>query len=165
MAFFKGFLIVIEVVSAALLVCLILVQKTKGGMGTAMGGMGEQVFGSRMGNVLTKATVWLVAIFLITTIIIARIGSAPLPESVTDTNPVAQPAVPAQPPQLPPSVQGGASLPVPPEAAQPVVLDGPVGDVPVAPVEAPAAIEVPVEVPVPAAPVPEVEAPAVPVTE
>ena len=66
-----GFLIVLEALVSALLICVIFLQKTKGGMGgTAFGGgVGEAIFGSRMGNVLTKATVVLAVIFLANTMI------------------------------------------------------------------------------------------------
>jgi preprotein translocase subunit SecG len=144
MAFLKGFLIVLEVITSTLLVCVILVQKTKGGMGTAMGGMGEQVFGSRMGNVLTKATVWLVAIFLVNTLIIARLGSAPLPESVTDVVPVEQPAAApiAAPMEAPAPAPGPETTGLPEGLEMPLPLD-PVE----ASVDTPEVEAVPVEAP------------------
>ena len=50
-------LLVVEVVSAFLLILIILAQKSKDqGLGMAFGGgMGESLFGSRAGNVLTRS--------------------------------------------------------------------------------------------------------------
>ena len=69
------FFILVEAVVSALLIGIILLQKSKGGMGGAAfgGGMGEAIFGSRMGNVLTKSTVVLGSIFLINTILLTVI--------------------------------------------------------------------------------------------
>ena len=49
-------LVAVEVISSLLLIIIILVQKSKSeGLGLAFGsGMGEALFGSRAGNVLTK---------------------------------------------------------------------------------------------------------------
>lgn len=66
MGILRFFLITIEVLSAFLLIVIILMQRSKSqGMGVAFGGgMGETLFGSQMGNVLTKTTVILAIIFL-----------------------------------------------------------------------------------------------------
>ncbi|TAN36981.1 MAG: preprotein translocase subunit SecG [Verrucomicrobia bacterium] len=71
MAFFKFVMITMEMVCAFLLVGVILLQRTKsqGLGGLAFGqSMGESMFGSRAGNVLTKATIILGAIFLANTL-------------------------------------------------------------------------------------------------
>ena len=67
----------IEVVSCVLLIGVILLQKSKGqGVGLAFGsGMGEAMFGSRVGNVLTKATVVLAIVFLANTTLLALLGA------------------------------------------------------------------------------------------
>jgi len=67
-----GFLIVVEMVVCALLIVIIFMQRSKGGMGGSAfgGGAGEAIFGSRMGNVLTKATVVLGVIFLVNTLLL-----------------------------------------------------------------------------------------------
>ena len=67
-----GFLVLVEMVVCALLIIVIFMQKTKGGMGgTAFGGgAGEAIFGSRMGNVLTKSTVVLGVVFLLNTLLL-----------------------------------------------------------------------------------------------
>ena len=74
MMFFKFVMITIEVLCAFLLVGVILLQRTKsqGLGGMAFGAsMGESMFGSRAGNVLTKATVILGTIFLVNTLFLA----------------------------------------------------------------------------------------------
>ena len=66
MTFVIALSIVIEVVTALLLVGIILLQKSKGeGLGLAFGaGAGESLFGARAGNVLTRATVILGIVFM-----------------------------------------------------------------------------------------------------
>jgi preprotein translocase subunit SecG len=111
----RGFLLVVEVLSAFMLVVIILMQKSKSqGMGLAFGGaMGESLFGAQMGNVLTKATVVLGIIFLVNTTLLAMIGPAGAPKSIADTIgaepvPMTQPAPMTQPmplaPPAPPSI-------------------------------------------------------------
>lgn len=74
-----GFLIVLEILVSILLTLVILVQPSKsgGGLGGALGGggMSEQLFGARTGNVLTKATIVLASVFLLNTIGLAVIYS------------------------------------------------------------------------------------------
>ncbi len=66
MAGLTVFLYVLVVIAAILLIGLILLQPAKsGGMGAAFGGVGESVFGGKASNHLTKATVYLTAIFFI----------------------------------------------------------------------------------------------------
>ena len=60
------FLYALVVVISLLLIGLILVQPSKsGGMGAAFGGVGESVFGGKAGSHLTKATVWMTALFFV----------------------------------------------------------------------------------------------------
>lgn len=76
MEILKVLLILVEVVCCFLLVGVILLQRSsKEGMGgLAMGGaMGEQLFGSRTGNVLTKTTIILACVFMGTTTLLAVI--------------------------------------------------------------------------------------------
>ena len=75
-----GFLIVAEIIVSIMLILVILVQPSKsGGLGGAAfgggGGMGEQLFGARTGNVLTKATIILASIFLLNTLLLAYLYS------------------------------------------------------------------------------------------
>ena len=59
-------LLIIEVLTAFLLIVVILAQKSKDqGLGMAFGGgMGESLFGSRAGNVLTRMTITLATVFM-----------------------------------------------------------------------------------------------------
>ncbi len=99
-AILKAILITIEVISSILLICVILIQKSKSqGMGMAFGGsVGESIFGAQMGNVLTKTTVILAIIFFANTTLLAMIytsgreagSSEPVrqgPVEVTPVNP------------------------------------------------------------------------------
>ena len=96
-------LLIVEVVVSVLAVLVILAQKSKDqGLGMAFGsGMGESLFGSRAGNVLTRLTVILAAIFMVTTIALgmlyAKKGGGGSAGSIMDDLPVAAqlPAAPA----------------------------------------------------------------------
>lgn len=70
-------LITVEVICSIMLLGVILIQRTKSqGMGLAFGGaMGESIFGAQMGNVLTRTTVVLAVIFLVTTTLLAMLGA------------------------------------------------------------------------------------------
>lgn len=73
-----GFLIVLEIIVSVLLILVVLVQPSKsgGGLGGAIGGgMGEQLFGARTGNVLTRATIVLATVFLVNTLGLAFLYS------------------------------------------------------------------------------------------
>lgn len=105
LAVIKFLLVIIEVVVCLLLIGAILIQKTKGyGIGTALGGAGETVFGAHVGTVLTKATVILGIVFLVTTAFLALVGVRQANRrSVMDDAPVAPVTAPALP------MQGGAA--------------------------------------------------------
>jgi preprotein translocase subunit SecG len=149
-------LVFVEVVCSALLLGVILIQKTRSqGMGLAFGaGMGESLFGAQMGNVLTKATVILAIVFLSNTIVLAwmgaRVGGRTSVTEIVEAEPL---------PGGQPGMPGGTPAPVPeipPVADVPAV---PVTDLPAVPVPIiegqPGAVEtVPVvpEPPLPAAP-------------
>ena len=150
-------LILVEAIVCFLLISIILVQRTKSqGVGMAFGaGMGETLFGSHIGNVLTKTTIILGVVFLVNTTILAMLGSKSSSgiSSVTDSVPVAaapvQTPVPQDPAQLPMTagdlpvvnVDENISIDVAPEA--PATTEK----------ELPAVTEeAPVEVPVEAAP-------------
>lgn len=71
MNFLNIILYVAVIINALLLICLVLIQQSKGGgFGSAFGGVGESVFGARAGNQLTKATVVLTAIFFVLTLLL-----------------------------------------------------------------------------------------------
>lgn len=97
-------LLIVEVVVCILAVLVILAQKSKDqGLGMAFGGgMGESLFGSRAGNVLTRLTVILAAIFMVDTVALgmlyAKKGGGGSAGSIMDDLPVAAaPAAPAAP--------------------------------------------------------------------
>ncbi len=68
-------LIIVEITCCILLVTIILLQKSRSeGLGMAFGAsMGESLFGARATNVLTKTTIWLGSIFLVTTTLLAML--------------------------------------------------------------------------------------------
>ncbi len=103
-----GFLYFLEVIVCFLLGGVILLQKPKdGGLGVSLGGgMGEAVFGANMGNVLTKTTIILGAIFLANTLLLSRLTShsgTSVMEGVRTAAPAAeqQPALPLSQPVAP----------------------------------------------------------------
>ena len=97
MTILTGLLLTIEAVCSILLIGIILLQKGKGGgLGLAFGGgTGESLFGSRAGNVLTKATVALAIIFMVNTVGLAIIFARSHDATLIDTQ--AAPASGAQP--------------------------------------------------------------------
>jgi preprotein translocase subunit SecG len=113
MSILIGFLYVLEVVVCLLLVLVVMLQKPKeGGLSTAVsGGMGEAVFGADAGNVLVRTTIVLGVIFLLNTLVLARLTSnrhsimdnagAPAAEQQPVPQPVPQPASQPQPAQQP----------------------------------------------------------------
>ena len=139
MTILRAILFFIDIVTSVLLIGVILVQKTKDeGLGLAFGaGVGESLFGSRAGNVLTKITVGLAAVFLVNTVIIGLTytrggggGGPAAGSSIVD--------------QLPPD-RTMPQQPAPANAEEPTVPAPVVPSVP-----APANVTVPV--PAPAAP-------------
>ena len=93
--FMYGLLIFVEIVTSLLLIGFILLQKTKDeGLGLAFGaGVGETLFGSRAGNVLTKITIGLAVVFLAHTLLFGYISSGKASSgSVTDREPASIPA-------------------------------------------------------------------------
>jgi len=129
-----GLLIFIEVISALLLVGFILLQKTKDeGLGLAFGaGVGETLFGSRAGNVLTKITIGLAVVFLADTLLLGYLSSGTVSTgSITDRLPTSTPIQrnSGSVPGLPASMPTPAAIPVPSDAAV---------EIPVAPAPTPA---------------------------
>ena len=149
MSILIGFLYVVEVLVCLLLALVVMLQKPKeGGLGGVIGGgMAEAAFGADAGNVLVKVTIWLGAIFLVNTLVLARLTSTI--HTKTLMSDVAEPA-PAQQqmPQLPAAdVPAPASAPA--AAPAPAVPAAPKAAVPAAPTAPAAAPAVPVA---PAAP-------------
>jgi len=109
MSIFIGFLYVVEVIVCLLLALVVMLQKPKeGGLGGAIGGgMLEASLGADAGNVLIKTTAVLGAIFLLNTLVLARLTSTVHSRSLmaAEGEPQAQqqqaPALPATAPELP----------------------------------------------------------------
>ena len=142
MSVFIGFLYVVEVVACLLLAMVVMIQKPKeGGLGGAIGGgMLEASLGADAGNVLIKTTAILGAVFLLNTLILARLTSTVHSKSLmaSEGEPAPQveqaPALPMSEPMVPaelPAELPAEQLPVELPAELPV-------EVPAAP-EAPAA--------------------------
>jgi preprotein translocase subunit SecG len=143
MGILRAILITIEIICSVLLIGLILLQKSKDeGLGLAFGvGVGETLFGSRAGNVLTKITIGLAALFLVNTVLIGLTyrGGATT-GSVTDALPADRPAAaqpvtpgPAQVPLTGGDAGGGAPIapvPVAPGPATPAPAPAPSGGTP-----------------------------------
>ena len=136
MSIFIGFLYVVEVVVCILLGLVVMIQKPKeGGLGGAIGGgMMEAALGADAGNVLIRTTAILGAIFLLNTLVLARLTS-----TVHSRSLMAREAEPAA--ETAPAAPEAPALPEAPELPA-----APAAEVPAAP--APAA-------PAPAAPAPE----------
>ena len=107
MSILIGFLYVVEVLVCLLLALVVMLQKPKeGGLGGAIGGgMLEASLGADAGNVLIKTTAVLGAIFLLNTLVLARLTSTVNGRSVMNAEPeptaTEVPALPTEPPALP----------------------------------------------------------------
>jgi preprotein translocase subunit SecG len=125
MSIFIGFLYVVEVVVCLLLALIVMLQKPKeGGLGGAISaGMIEASLGADAGNVLIKTTAVLGAIFLLNTLVLARLTSTANSKSLMAREPEAAaavaPALPAAAPELPaaaPEIPAAAPQPAAPQA-------------------------------------------------
>ena len=149
-----GFLYVVEVLVCILLAMVVMLQKPKeGGLGGAFGGgMLEASLGADAGNVLIRTTAILGAIFLLNTLVLARLTSTVHSRSLMarEAEPAAEtaPALPATP-ELPAVPEVPAAAPQAPAAPAPAAPAAAPAPAPAAP--APAA---------PAAPAPASAAPA-----
>ncbi len=98
-----GFLYVVEVVVCLLLALVVMLQKPKeGGLGGIAGARAlEASLGADAGNVLIKTTAILGAVFLLNTLVLARLTSTPTSGSVVageeQTIPAEQAPLPAAP--------------------------------------------------------------------
>ena len=148
MAILISVLLIVEVLAAFLLIVVILAQKSKDqGLGMAFGGgMGESLFGSRAGTVLTRMTITLSVVFMLTTILLGILfargkgGSGSIMDRADRNMPAAPMAAPmAAPGSAPMAAPEAAPMAAPAaESSAPVVLQmGEGGEL--APVEAPAA--------------------------
>ena len=114
MSIFIGFLYVVEVVVCLMLALVVMLQKPKeGGLGGAIGGgMLEASLGADAGNVLIKTTAVLGAIFLLNTLVLARLTSTIHSRSLM----AREAEAPAQ--QEAPVLPAAPELPVAPSPAQ-----------------------------------------------
>ena len=126
MSIFIGCLYVVEVVVCLLLALVVMLQKPKeGGLGGAIGGgMLEASLGADAGNVLIKTTAILGAIFLLNTLVLARLTSTVHARSIMaqEAEPTAEQAAPALPmaaPELPSVPDQAPASPVAPAPAEP----------------------------------------------
>ena len=130
MAIFIGFLYVVEVLVCILLAMVVMLQKPKeGGLGGAFGGgMLEASLGADAGNVLIRTTAILGAIFLLNTLVLARLTSTVHSRSLMarEAEPAAEtaPALPEAPavpdvPALPEAAPAPAPAPAAPAPAAP----------------------------------------------
>ena len=122
MSIFIGCLYVVEVVVCILLAMVVMLQKPKeGGLGGAIGGgMLEASLGADAGNVLIKTTAILGTIFLVNTLVLARLTSTVHSHSLmaneAEAAPAAQeaPELPMSAPELPvPAAPEAPELPAP----------------------------------------------------
>ncbi|HMP77226.1 MAG TPA: preprotein translocase subunit SecG [Kiritimatiellia bacterium] len=112
MGILRILLILVEVVTCLLLVGVILLQKSKSeGLGLAFGaGVGETLFGSRAGNVLTKITVTLALVFLVNTALLGMVFTHRTERSIIDQR---VGSAPAMQPQAAPAPMFDAPAPAP----------------------------------------------------
>ena len=139
-------LYVIEVIVCLLLAGVVMLQKPKeGGLGGLAGGMGEAVFGADAGNVLIKVTIWLGAIFLVNTLVLARLTSTVHSGSLMANEKVPAPvqqqkaALPQVPAPATPAPAAKPATPAPAPAAKPATPAPAPAAKPATPAPAPAA--------------------------
>ena len=137
MSILIGILYAVEVCVCLLLAGIVMLQKPKeGGLGGVIGGgMAEAAFGADAGNVLIKGTIILGTIFLLNTLVLARLTSTVHTKSVMNGVEAPTPAqqAPVMPaPEMPSAPAADAKAP-----AAPATAPAPVA--PKAPAAAPAA--------------------------
>ncbi|MBP7831050.1 MAG: preprotein translocase subunit SecG [Kiritimatiellae bacterium] len=138
-------LVTVEVICSLALIGLILIQRSKSeGLGLAFGaGMGESLFGSRAGNILTKLTVIFAAVFMVNTVLLGIAFSGERVQSLMSSQ--------MSPPAAPVGPSGPITGPAPSAPAGMGLQELPV-EPPVAPMEPSAAmpVEAPIATPQPA---------------
>ena len=135
MSILIGFLYVVEVVVCLLLGLVVMLQKPKeGGLGGAIGGgMLEASLGADAGSVLVKTTAVLGAVFLLNTLVLARLTSTVHSHSLMARE--AEPTAAEQAPALP---MTAPELPAAPAAPELPAAPAPAAPAPAAPAPAPA---------------------------
>ncbi len=140
-------LLVLEVICCFLLLTVILVQRSKSqGAGMAFGaGMGETMFGSQVGNILTRSTVILGISFLVITTLLAWATPRTTHHGATDLAPDVNPAQQQQPPPVSDGSFSGGDIAAPAAETLPAidfeasVPEAPAGSAESQPLETPAA--------------------------
>ena len=137
-----GLLYAVEVIVCILLALIVMLQKPKeGGLGGAFGGGAlEASLGADAGNVLIKATAILGAVFLLNTLVLAKLTSSNTSNSVVS-------GINAQPAPVPAGQTALDNLPPPPAAPAPAAK-------PAAPAPAPTPAPAPAAKPAASAPAP-----------
>ncbi len=153
MEILRGLLVVVEALLSLLVIGVILLQKSREqGLGLAFGAnIGESIFGSRAGNVLTRATIWLASVFMANTVLLAILFAGREPGVAADS-PVVKEAA-ATPPAAPsPADTPAVSIPVnlPPVEGQSAPSAMPPSPVPEGAPPSPAPIPATPETPAPA---------------
>lgn len=78
MAIIGGILLVIFIISAILLIIIVMLQDDQGeGLGGIFGGGSSSAFGSRSGNILTKTTSIIAAVFLVSSFGLTWVNRTP----------------------------------------------------------------------------------------
>ena len=133
MSILIGFLYVVEVVVCLLLGLVVMLQKPKeGGLGGAIGGgMLEASLGADAGSVLVKTTAILGAVFLLNTLVLARLTSTVHSHSIMARE--AEPTATEQAPALPMTAPELPAAPAAPAPAVPAAPAAPAPAVPAAP--------------------------------
>jgi len=88
--FVMKMVMVIWVLSAVILILIVLIQKGKGGgLGSAFGGVGSSLLGTKTGDFLTWVTISLVAVWLLLSIAAAKWFKPQASEYLQSDSPVA----------------------------------------------------------------------------
>ena len=123
MEILRVFLIIVEAVVSLLVIGLVLLQKSRSeGLGMAFGAnVGESLFGSRAGNVLTKGTIILGIVFVCNTLVLGMLFTGHQQSLVEKNLGARAPATAETPltPQAPVPAPAGASFPTTPAADTP----------------------------------------------
>ena len=109
------FLVIIHVTVCVALIAVVLLQSGKGAeIGASFGGSSQTVFGSRgPANFLSKLTVTVAAVFMVTSLTLAILAKQQnFASTVIDLNKKTEPAAPAPPAQ--PQTESGSSGSTPP---------------------------------------------------
>ncbi len=90
------FLLVVFIIVALLIIVSVLLQRSKGDVGSAFGGMGQGVFGPEgIDTILTKITYWLGMLLMLTALLMAILHPSKRGSLIKDENkrsaPVEQP--------------------------------------------------------------------------